>query len=86
MKPIEHISEYYPELLVFDDLDDCILGIAWVFGSPVVAYDYDAVIESLCDNLDVTTEDAIDYYNFNIAGAYIGPTTPAFIERLQSFE
>ena len=83
MKPIEYIAEHYPDLVVFDGLDGCILGIAWIFQSPVVAYDHAKVVETFSNDLGLGIDEAEEYYSYNVAGAYVGETTPAFIEFLE---
>ena len=47
---------------------------------PSVAYDYDKVIEILTE--DMSYEDAVEYFEFNIIGAWMGETTPLFIRVL----
>ena len=83
MKPIDYIAERYPDLIVFEGLDDCILGIAWIFNTPIVAYDRQKVLTTFSETLDVGMEEAEEYYSYNVSGAYIGENTPAFIEYIE---
>ncbi len=64
------------DLIVMDGFDNCILGVAERFNETFVLYDYNKVIETLMANM--SHEEAIEYYDFNIAGAYI-EGGPAFI-------
>ena len=74
---LDHVAE---DLLTADGYDDCILGVAYEFGRPPrVAYDRDAMIEKLAE--DMTHEEAEEYFEFNIAGAYVGENTPTYIDR-----
>ena len=79
MKIIDWIREEYPEALVMDDYDDCIVGICNRFGQePIVAYDYEKVIEKLVSD-GMSRDEAEEFHDFNQAGAWVGPTTPCFI-------
>ena len=75
---IEKISEVNPKALLADGFNDAILGMCMQFGQePVVAYDYDKCLEIL--QKDMSYEDAVEYYGFNIACAFMGIYSPVFI-------
>jgi hypothetical protein len=48
---------------------------------PVVVYDVDKVIGVLCDSSGMTTEEAEEWFLFNVEGAWLGEGTPAFLYR-----
>lgn len=73
----EELLEQYDELLFADGYDDAILGVGLRFGLPVVIYSYEKVIEILGE--DMSHEEAVEWFDFNIAGAYVGDTTPVFM-------
>ena len=76
------ISEENPEALLADGFDDAIIGIARRFNfPPLVAYDYGKCIEILMKD-GMTEEDAVEYFEFNTLGAWMGEGTPIFIERI----
>ena len=78
----DELAEIDPDLLLMDGFDDCIIGICESFGSvPVVAYDYDRVLANLQAS-GMTYEEAVEYHEFNQAGAYVGERTPVFIHRI----
>jgi len=75
---IEKISEVNPKALLADGFNDAILGMCMQFGQePVVAYDYDKCLEFL--QKDMSYEDAVEYMEFNVVGAYMGIYSPVFI-------
>lgn len=68
--------------IIIDGFDDCILGVTYGFNhESVVVYDFKKVIEKL--ELDgMSSEDAYEYWEYNILGAYMGEKTPIFLETL----
>ena len=83
MMDMELFREDYPEALVMDGYDDCILGICSRFGrDPIVAYDYDKVIARHMED-GMTYEEAIEYFHFNQIGAWVGDGTPCFVEAME---
>ena len=71
----------YKDLLKMDGYDDCIVGIAERFGqNSYFIYDKQLVLEKIQKD-GMSYEDALEYYEFNQLGAYVGETTPAFFIR-----
>jgi hypothetical protein len=83
MTPIrEQISEDYPDLLVMDPeyLDAAIIGVATRIGLEAVCYDTNKIIRLLIDHDKMTEEEAIEYMEYNMKGAWVGAHTPLFLE------
>lgn len=75
----EHLEDH---MMVMDGYDDCIIGIAERCGQPnVLAYDTKKVFKKLVKQ-GMTEDEAIEFFYFNQAGAYVGEGTPIFIHRL----
>jgi hypothetical protein len=74
MKMIDKILEWFPEdeILKADGFDDAIIGID--DSSMRLIYSVSKCIEILSQDMD--EEDAIEYFEFNVAGAYVGEKTP----------
>ena len=72
----ENIAEYNPEALLADGHDHAIMGYST---DGRVIYSINMVIEGLIEDSEMTYEDAIEFFNFNIAGAYVGEYTPIFM-------
>ena len=66
-------------LLFADGFDKAIVGVSQQFNSLSVAYDKRKCIEIL--KKDMSEDEAMEYFDFNIVGAYVGEHTPSFIER-----
>lgn len=84
---IELVQEYADqEALYIDGFEDCLIGIADVWRDntrrTVAVYDYTLMVQSLIDD-EVTAEDAAEYIEFNISGAYVGPYQPIIVQRFR---
>lgn len=64
-------------LILIDGHDDAIIGICQKFNSVSVLYDKDKIIKKLAKHMDY--DDALEYFDFNIVGAYLGDETPTFL-------
>jgi len=71
---LKNILETYSEeqLLIADGFDEAIIGIDE--NSMRVIYSISKCIEILTQ--DMTEEDALDYFYYNVSGAYVGDKTP----------
>jgi hypothetical protein len=71
------------EDLLFVDperFDAAIIGVTERIGDlPTICYSKDKVLEILMED-GMSWEEAGEYYNFNIVGAYMGEYTPTFLE------
>lgn len=67
------------ELLCADGFDDCIVGLGRQFTKTFVVYDLDKVIETLITRDGMSYEDAVEFFEFNIVGAWVGEATPCFV-------
>lgn len=66
-------------MMFMDGYDDCILGVCERFGAEdCVAYDKSKVISKLMED-GMTEEEALEFFYFNMVGAYVGEQTPVFI-------
>lgn len=81
MNKREEIAEDYPDLLVMDPeyLDEAIIGVATRIGLEAVCYDTEKVIELLMKHDGMDYEEAVEYMDFNMKGAWVGETTPVFL-------
>ena len=85
MSKIKEINEYAEEveeeIIIYDEFEDAIIGLADSFGMDTsVAYDYDKVIKILME--DMSYEEAVEYFDFNVIGGWVGDSTPVFIKVL----
>ena len=78
----EQTSEANEDMLFADGFDEALMGHVERAGSPSIAcYDKYKCIDMLAN--DMSYEDAIEYFYFNIVGSYVGENTPCFLTRLE---
>ena len=63
-------------MLLLTGFDDAFMGVARQFNTEIALYDYEKVITQLMDNM--SREDAEEYFEFNMVGAWVGKQTPGF--------
>lgn len=72
------------DFLILDEehFDKAILGVVEGEDVSAVVYDADAVIELLMAHEAMDHDEAAQWFDFNIARAFHGPSSPLFLERL----
>jgi hypothetical protein len=69
-------------ILVANGFEAALLGYAVRVGQPEVAiYDYQKCIEVLMQRDSMTYEEATEFFDFNVLGAWVGEATPLFLFR-----
>tara|TARA_R110002051_G_scaffold174935_1_gene245028 strand:- start:271 stop:495 length:225 start_codon:yes stop_codon:yes gene_type:complete len=63
--------------LLADGFSEVLIGMGTRFTYDVAVYDYEKCIEIL--ERDMSREDAEEYFDFNVSGAYVGDNTPVFV-------
>jgi hypothetical protein len=70
------------ELLFADGFDDALLGLIQQFTKPPAAcYDYRACVRVLMRRDGMLEEDAEEFMEFNVVGAWVGDATPYFLRK-----
>jgi hypothetical protein len=74
------LDEYAEGSVILDGFDDAIIGITEEFGrGPRILYSKDKILEILSEDMDFM--EALEYFEFNILGAYLGEGTPIFLDK-----
>jgi hypothetical protein len=89
-KIVSFINEQYPDhkddILLADGFDKAFLGIGQSFnGNPVAIYCSDKCIRILMQQFSESDDpktEAIEYFDYNVIGSYVGEFTPIFMNRL----
>ena len=80
---LDDIVDQYPdaEILKADGFDDCILGYEYGWdGNIRLIYSVDKVINRLNKKDKMPIDEAIEYFEFNMRGAYVGENTPIWCQ------
>ena len=80
----ELFQDENPEALLADGFEDAFIGIARIFTRALACYDYEACLDTLVLRDKMTYEEAVEYFDFNVQGAYVGENTPVFLTRTES--
>jgi len=80
---LEDYGEDAETMLFADGFDDAIVGVGNVFGGKLCAiYDTDLIVKQ-CMKDGMEYDEALEFFDFNIAGAYVGEQTPIFIHKIE---
>jgi len=74
----QQLAELNPEAMTMDGFDKALIGFGCQYSKNVVAvYSEEKIIKQLAE--EMSHEDAVEYYGFNIACAWVGPNTPIIV-------
>ena len=69
-----------PNILFAEGFDEAIAGVVWDGERTRVVYDTELILELLMGRSEMSYEEAVEYFDFNIAGSYMGEYTPLYLE------
>ena len=72
------ISQASEEALTADGFDDALIGYVEIFHKVVALYDREKCIEILMKRDRMGCDEAVEFFEFNTIGSYVGEGTPAF--------
>ena len=75
----------FDELIFYHEFEDAFVGLAWQFNHQAVIYNRQKCIEILMSH-DMSEDEAIEYFEFNYLGAYLGESTPIFFTPIEPSE
>lgn len=75
-----HLLEDREEsVLLADGLEEAFIGIGYQFNTPIAIYSKKKAIQHFMER-GMDEEQAYEYFDYNVAGAYVGEQTPIFLE------
>lgn len=84
MNKLEKIEEWYPyeEFLSADGFEDCIIGVTYDKSTSVhiLVYSRSECIDILTTRDGMSSDEAVEYFDFNVEGAYMGDKTPIWVD------
>jgi len=77
----EDLAAVDPEILLADGFDEAIIGWTNVHKvpTPVAVYSVEKCLDVLASRNGWDYSKAVEYFNFNVVGAYMGKQTPIFV-------
>jgi len=80
----EALAEIDEAMLMTEGFDDALIGYAQRCGQPALAvYDRAKCIDLLMKD-GMTHEEAEEYFEYNVVGAWVGDRTPLFLCRVEA--
>ena len=71
--------------LFAEGFDAALIGVGIQFSREIAIYDYIKCVEVLMNRYEMSEEDALEYMEFNVTGAYMGVGTPVFLIRKEKY-
>ena len=76
----DQLAEADPDMLFADGFDDALVGYAEMYGRPLLAaYDRLKCIDILMTRDGMTYDGAVEFFEFNVLGGWVGEYTPIFL-------
>ena len=77
---LDALSEQNPEALLADGFEAAFVGYGYVCNNkPLAIYNEEECIQILVERDGMSVGEAIDYFYFNVKGAFVGDGTPIFM-------
>jgi hypothetical protein len=73
----EALAELDENILLADGFDGALIGYVEIFNKTVALYDKDKCLKILMQS-GMSYDEAVEYFEYNVTGAYVGEYTPAF--------
>jgi len=77
---LELLLDLYPddEFLIADGFDDAVIGVD--YASSRLIYSCDKCLQILIEVEGMDPQDAIEHFEYNVAGGYVGEKTPIWCQ------
>lgn len=59
--------------------EDALIGLGYQFNTQLAVYDWDECVSILTQRDGMTYDEAIEFMDFNVTGAWVGNNTPVFV-------
>lgn len=82
----EALKEMEENTLLIDGFDEAFLGFSQRINQPILAvYSYDGLVKVCMDRDGMEWEEAVEYVDYNIVGAWVGEQTPIIVMPLADY-
>ena len=69
----------YEGALLADGFEAALIGFGFHFTAAVAIYDYTRCLDILEQRDGISRDEAQEFFEFNVVGAWVGPNTPVFM-------
>lgn len=84
---LEAIQEENPEALLLDGFEAALVGVARRCAQPTLAvYSISEILKILVERDGLDWEEAVEHFEFNIAGAWMGEHTPVLLADVSALD
>lgn len=78
LKIKEAVSNANEKALLANGFEDALIGYVEIFHRAIALYDKEKCLKILQERDGMTEDEASEFFEFNIQGAYVGEETPGF--------
>ena len=75
-------GEAYDDALLADGFEEALVGFGFHFNAAVAVYDYHRCLDILRKRDGMGEDEAREFFEFNVVGAWMGPNTPVFMTKI----
>ena len=69
-----------PKTLLADGFEEALMGYGTRFTHGVAVYSKRKCLDVLVERDEMSRDEALEFFDFNVSGAYVGENTPVFLE------
>ena len=77
---IDLYADDEPDIMFADGYDKAIAGVVWDGERTRVVYETEGILGILMDRDNMSYDEASEFFDFNVAGSYMGVYTPFYME------
>ena len=71
--------------MLADGFEDALVGYGYQFNYPVAVYSRMGCMKILMERDGMSDEEAMEYFDFNVQGAWVGESTPVFLDDIPNW-
>lgn len=76
----EYLQSIGESVLLADGFDEAMIGVSQRMNEPLLAvYSYDKMVDVLIERDGLDWDEATEYLDFNVIGAWVGEKTPIIV-------
>ena len=66
--------------LYANGFEDALIGLGYQFNTQLAVYNWDKCVMILMERDKMSYEEAVEFMDFNVTGAWVGNNTPVFVK------